>query len=300
MTPHVVRVVVNVVIVVIVVLAAVGVGGGGCRVFSDTISCVTDADCPSDLATCDGGACVRDGGGRDEGEGEEGEGEEGEGEEGEGEEGEGEGGEGEGEARQPCTFDDECPATDLCGDSNTCGADCGVAGNAACAANEFCSAQGLFGTALVCEVGCRDNSGCGGATPFCVDGVCSDCRSNADCGGATPICDGGCRAPLGNGNVGAACGVSSECDAGTVCLLHDGGATGLCTEECDEDPTVDFGPTDCTTFGCCPISGLNRCSLGFCAEACDEDLCANGGAGCCPDTGFDHCFLDLCTPTPPP
>ncbi len=228
-------------------LLIVVTGLSGCRLFSTTIPCVDDRDCPSDT-TCHHERCAT-GEGEGEGEG---------------------GGEGEGD-RTPCTADGDCAlsqacASDVCLDRCNSDADCG--------ADERCAVFGFINTDLLCAPGCRiddagnDNCGagdiCSAGTRQCVsaqpsprgqDGLCArdvECQQPLRCfildGETRGACTETCSDDLCFG---------ADFETNNCCATSGLNACALdfCTEQCNDN--------DCPN--CCFLTGFSQCLGGNCA-----------------------------------
>ena len=243
----------------LIAVVAFALPPASCHLFSSTIPCTFDRDCPSD-AVCDVDTCAPVDG--NEGEG---------GREGEGaHEGEG-AGEGEGQPAS-CIDDSGCALSEACHD-NLCASRCN--GDADCAAQKYCAAVGFFPQVLLCLDGCRiDDAG----NDNCGNNICS--FGSHRC--VTP--QNGPQQPLGE------CAADSECNpAGNVhCFVFSGDDRGYCTDRCSQFCEDSFDAT------CCNTSGLPQCVISECAETCHEQDCP--GPSCCPFSGFSRCVGTVCQP----
>ncbi len=116
---------------------------------------------------------------------------------------------------------------------------------------------------------------CGGATPVCVNGVCTGCQSDSDCTSPTPTCSSG---------VCTGCQSDGDCANPTPTCT-----SGLCTGCADDSQCPGSAPfcssyrcKECLTTGDCSATGADACSAGACrcgaGAACSGStpLCSSG------------------------
>lgn len=145
---------------------------------------------------------------------------------------------------------------------------------------------------------------CGGATPFCQDGVCV-----ADCPGAEIACDGMCidasSDPTNCGRCGEDCGAAGVCDNGIcscpadtmscpdgcVDVMTDRNNCGFCENDCNAGEeciggtcVCAAGTTDCGGGVCADVS-FDPLHCGMCGMACaDVQMCRDDSCECRPGT----------------
>ena len=136
---------------------------------------------------------------------------------------------------------------------------CGDAGLPCCETSPPCSAALVCGTRGRCEEACgaRDAPCCVvNDTPTCNAGL--SCAGNGRCGVADAgLPDAGVKQPLG-----AACAVSSECQAGLYCQTL-GFTGGSCTKTCTTDSTCGAGNR-------CGVNPNNRGGTKLCLKGCTQ------------------------------
>ena len=186
-----------------------------------------------------------------------------------------------------CLSDANCTAGNLCV-NNACVPGC--SGTKPCPSGQQCQLpQGQC-------VQCVDNSGCGGATPFCLtsenrcvtclpgaqdtcpqgsycraDNVCEQgCKTGADCPSGVCLSDHSCQA----------CTSDSQCSAGKVC------DNGTCVAACSDASPCGSGRTCCG--GHCVDAQKDTQHCGACGVTCGAGQTCCGGT-CTTLATVQHC-----------
>lgn len=139
---------------------------------------------------------------------------------------------------------------------------------------------------------------CGGDTPACCNGVCSQCCSSDGCEDGLDCTDNSCFAGVCTSSP------TDRCGKGFYCSTDPSTAPSGCVavEKCDVDADCE-DPNPCVTVACvnhecthpvCPSGG--KCCAGIgCGECCGDSQCSHDNP-CSPST----CSSDLkCVPSPP-
>jgi hypothetical protein len=165
------------------------------------------------------------------------------------------------------------------GSGGTVGGTAGSAGTAGggttlCSEAKDCDDQKPCTLDTCLESGVCDNSPkCGGDTPACCNGVCSQCCGMGDCDDGLECTDNSCFAGVCNYQP------TDRCDPGFYCSTDPANAPSGCLpiEDCDSDADCD-DPDPCTADSCVD-------------HKCTHPTCPSGGS-CCPGLGCGSCCGD--------
>jgi hypothetical protein len=130
-----------------------------------------------------------------------------------------------------------------------------------------CDTSSHCDSGLICDQGVCNQSPGGMCTV-----LTNNCRPDQSCQLTSTSPEQGTCEPVGNGGPGDACGVSSACTRGDVCMTFQGVSGARCYAPCNSSQVQ--GGTCPSNEACLPVTGL---SFGICMKVdCSPFTCPSG------------------------